>query len=89
MKQTVDNPIEGDPIDVVDKTQRKFKLNEEEKNGVMQHLLRGNDLSQWGLANAVTRTAEDAPSYDRATELEAVGWDVVELPRNDWKLLSA
>ena len=89
MKQTVDNSIEGDPMDVVDKTQRKFKLNEEEKNGVMQHLLRGNDLSQWGLANAVTRTAEDIDSYDRATELEAVGWDVVELPRSQWKLLSA
>ena len=89
MQQTTDNANEGDPMDVVDKTQRTFKLNEEEKNGVMQHLLRGNDLSQWGLANAVTRTAEDIDSYDRATELEAVGWDVVELSRSQWKLLSA
>ena len=89
IRQTTDNLIEGDPLAVVEKTQRKFNLNHDESSGVMQHLLRGNDLSQWGLANAVTRTAEDVPSYDRATELEGIGWDVIELPRTDWKIMTA
>lgn len=89
MRQATENEIEGDPIEVVDKTQRRFKLNDDEKNGVMQHLLRGGEMNQWGLANAITRTAEDVASYDRATELESLGWDVVELPRSDFKILAA
>lgn len=44
------------------------------------HLVQGGDLSKWGLSNAVTRTAEDAADYDRCTELERIGWNVVDLP---------
>ena len=47
------------------------------------------DLSVWGLANAVTRTAEDVADYDRATELEATGGRVIELPRADWRAIAA
>ncbi len=55
----------------------------------MQHLIRGGDLSAWGLANAITRTAEDAADYDRATELEVAGGRVIELGPADWKALAA
>jgi hypothetical protein len=41
------------------------------------------------VANAVTRTAEDAADYDRATELEAAGGRVIELPAADWRALAA
>jgi len=46
-------------------------------------------LSAWGLANAVTRTAEDAADYNRATELEAAGGRVIELPAPDWMAIAA
>jgi hypothetical protein len=46
-------------------------------------------MSQWGLANAVTRAAQDVESYDRATELEALGGDVVILPAGEWKALAS
>jgi hypothetical protein len=36
---------------------------------VLKHLILGGSLTTWGLANAVTRAAQDAESYDRATEL--------------------
>jgi hypothetical protein len=42
-----------------------------------------------GLANAVTRTGEDVPDYDRATEREAAGGRVIELSPADWKSLAA
>ena len=89
IRATTENQIEGDPLVVVDKTQRKFKLNDDERGSVVQHLLKGNDLSQWGLANAITRTAEDVPSYDRATELEGIGGDVVALSQNEFRILAA
>jgi hypothetical protein len=46
-------------------------------------------VSAWGLANAVTRKAEDATDYDRATELEAAGGRVIELPPAEWRALVA
>lgn len=67
------------PEEVVELTGERFGLSEVERKSVFQHLLRGNNMSLWGLANAVTRTAEDSSSYDRASELEAIGSKVLQL----------
>ena len=42
-------------------------------------------MSQYGLINAVTRTAEDAESYDRATELEMAGATVLDHKPTEWR----
>lgn len=81
--------IEADPVKVVEATARRLALTDGEKGSVLQHLIRGGHLSAWGLANAVTRTAEEAVDYDRATELEAAGGRVIELGPADWKALAA
>lgn len=70
--------------EVVELTAQKFNLATTEREGVLEHLLRGGDLSQWGLVNAVTRASQDVPDYDRATELEAVGGKIIELGPADW-----
>lgn len=62
-------------------------LNQTERNGVLKHLIEGGDLSKYGLVNAVTRTGQDAESYDRATELEAAGFKLLEMPGRDWQRL--
>jgi hypothetical protein len=38
----------------------------------------GGDLTSWGLGNAVTRMAQDVPSYDRSTELESIGFEIMQ-----------
>ena len=76
----VEKPIKG--MEVLAKS---FGFNEDEKESILTHLLKGGDLSLWGMANAVTRAAEDAPSYDRATELERVGTKVIELAPSEWR----
>lgn len=80
--------IVADPVKVVEVTAKRFGLNDGERSSVLQHLIRGSDLSSWGLANAITRTAQDAESYDRATELESLGGDVIMLPAPEWKVLA-
>jgi len=45
-------------------------------------------LNRFGLFNAVTRAAQDIESYDRATELERVGAQVIELERSEWRELA-
>lgn len=85
MKISTTQEIVGDPIKVVEITQKRLGLMDSEKSSVLTHLIKGGDLSKWGLVNAVTRTAEDVESYDRATELERLGGVVLELPAKDWK----
>lgn len=65
-----------------------FQLNEGERGGVLRHLIEGGDLSRFGLMNAITRTAADAESYDRATELEVVGGRILDLAANDWQRIA-
>ena len=96
MQETLDkyslaaqNPIKGDPVKVVEKLATKLRSSEEEKGSILRHLIEAGGLNQWALANAVTRTAEDAQTYDRATELESAGMAVVELSPAAWREIGA
>lgn len=71
-----------DPPAVVEVTAKRFGLDEREQSGVLRHLATGGDFTRFGLLNAVTRTADDANSYDRAIELERFGGEILELPRS-------
>lgn len=65
----------------------RFGLSEDEQGDILGHLIAGGQLSQYGLHAAVTRAAQDRSSYDRATELEYLGGDIVTLPKTDWDAL--
>jgi hypothetical protein len=70
--------------DVIEVTRKSFGLTEGEGESVMKHLIEGGDLSRWGMANAVTRAAQDVESYDRFSDLQRVGGQIIELPRKRW-----
>jgi succinate dehydrogenase flavin-adding protein (antitoxin of CptAB toxin-antitoxin module) len=56
-----------------------------EQESVLERLIQGRDYTLYGMANAVTNLANDAESYDRATELEKIGGNIITLPRSDWQ----
>jgi len=85
MKEAAGEKIEGDPAKAVEVLAEVLTLNETEKGGVLRHLIEGGDLSRWGIANAVTRAAQDLDSYDRSDELEGFGGRIVELGKAEWK----
>jgi hypothetical protein len=87
-RETGEREIKADPVQVVEVTAQRFGFSEGERTSILQHLIRGSDLTQWGLANAVTRAAQDQESYDRATELEKLGGEVVELSGADWRQMA-
>ena len=74
---------------VVELAAKHYGLNENESQGVLGHLIAGGDLSLYGLANAVTRQAQDVASYDRSTELEATGYEIITMAPSLWKRLTA
>jgi hypothetical protein len=88
LREAAGQRIEGSVGKVVELTQKHLGLTGEEGDSVLKHLIEGGDLSRWGLANAVTRTAQDVGSYDRATELERIGGAVIELQPSEWKVIS-
>lgn len=68
---------------------RNFGITESEEKGVLQHLIEGNDLSLYGLSNAVTRYSQDVDSYDRATDLEGIGYKILTMPTKQWNRINA
>lgn len=73
---------------VVELAAKEFSLTQDEGNGILGHLIQGGDLSLYGLANAVTRHAQDIDSYDRSTELEATGWRMMTMSPALWRRLN-
>tara|TARA_R100001510_G_C7642782_1_gene200342 strand:- start:162 stop:1232 length:1071 start_codon:yes stop_codon:yes gene_type:complete len=78
LRETTETEI-AKPIDAVEIIQKQFKFTEDEKDSVLNHLIKGGDTTKWGLTNAVTRASQDLEDYDRATEFEKFGWDVANL----------
>lgn len=81
---TADNKITGKVDKVIEVVREKFSLTEDEGESIFKHLINGGSLTQYGLHAAITRSAQDNESYDRATELEYLGGRIIELPANDW-----
>jgi hypothetical protein len=89
MNQAADLPIVAQATKAVEVAAERYGFTGTEQNGVLEHLLRGGDLSQWGLSSAITRTSQDVPSYDRATEFEVIGGKVIELAPTEWVEIAA
>lgn len=87
-KIAMDHRITGDPVAAVQVLQKKANLTDDDRGGIMRHLINGGDLSRWGMANAVTRYSQDVESYDKATELETLGGTLIELDKADWKVIA-
>ncbi len=85
LQASKNDAIAGHPAKAVEVTAKAIGLNGDESSQVLNHLIRAGDLSRFGLLNAVTRTAEDLPDYDRATEVERLGSSVLYMPRTTWR----
>lgn len=88
LQAAVGVPITGKVPEVVELTGRTYDLNQNEQDNILSYLISGGDLSQYGLSNAITRASQDVESYDRATALEGIGWQVATMPPAQWKELN-
>ncbi len=66
-----------------------YGFSKKEGGGILDHLIRDGELSLYGLANAVTRAAQDVESYDRSTDLESIGYTILGMSRERWNRLNA
>lgn len=88
LKESAGIPITGKVTEVVELIGKTYGFNTDEQDSILQYLIAGGDLSQYGLSNAITRASQDVESYDRATALEGIGWQVAAMPATQWKELN-
>ena len=89
LRKTRELWVAGDPVKSVEVLAQRHALTDGERSGVLRSLFEGGELTGYGLVNAVTRYAQQAPDYDRATELEALGGRLAEQRASEWEALLA
>lgn len=75
--------------DVVEEVVDRWALSERVKDSFLKNLIEGGDITQWGLANALTAVANKAANYEEATELEKIGGTLMLLDGNQWQQIAA
>jgi len=89
MREATEATMEAKVVpQVVELASKEYGITETEGKGILGHLIAGGDLSLYGLANAVTRQAQDVESYDRSTELEATGYKIITMAPALWRNLT-
>jgi hypothetical protein len=77
------------PAELIQRVEKRFDLTDGESASVLEHLAAGRELTRYAISNAITRAAQDVESYDRASALERIGGDVIDLSSNEWRAVSA
>jgi hypothetical protein len=75
------------PVAVATNASKVFGLNKDEGVLVLENFISNRDYSIWGLANAITQSAQSLSDYDRSTELETVGYRVMTMEKPVYKML--
>ena len=68
--------------------QKSKQLTDGEATGIITELIKGGDLTKYGLSNAVTAFSAQIEDYDRASQFEQLGGEIIELNPRDWKVLA-
>lgn len=89
MREAKRGPKMDDPIQAVQVLADRLRLSEGERTSVLTHLIEGGDLTRYGAVNAVTRASQDADSYDRASEMEVMGGQVLTMADREWATIAA
>jgi hypothetical protein len=76
------------PVEAMPGFAKELGLNEKESADVLTALIRDRDLSRWGMLNAVTEQANQAETYERATELEGLADNLLRMPVARWNTLA-
>ena len=80
MREATQIPLKHDPVKAVELLADKFQLTENERGDILRQLFMGGDNSRYGLVNAVTAASKIAKTYERATDLERIGGEILSLP---------
>jgi len=87
MQEAAGREIEQKPQDAVEVVSGWYEFNEDEQDRLLDNLIKGKDYTHWGMVNAITAMAHDEEDYDRATELQSLGGDLLHSNKTELKQL--
>jgi len=85
LRETTDGVEITAPTRATERLAKTFSISEDERETILNRLATGNDLSKWGLLNAVTNAAQSIESFDRQVEMEAMGWEIANMTGREWE----
>jgi len=95
MREATGVKIENAPSKAVEQLSNRVGFTDKEQDLTLSALLSGAgnpnnkaDFTKWGLVNAVTFASQQVESYDRATEMERIGGELLNIPKEDWAVIS-
>ena len=88
MRDAASGPQINTPVKSVETLGKSYSLNEGERESVLVNLIRNGDYTRWGAINAVTEIANTHQSYERSTELEIIGGQILDLSASQWEQIS-
>lgn len=88
IKAATERRITAPVDDVVEEVGKRFSFSEEQEKMVLTNLAAAGDLTQWGLTNAVTLMSQQVEDYDRATEIEQAGGEIVTMSSGQWDAIA-
>jgi hypothetical protein len=80
MQEAMQIPLEHQPMQEVQLLADSFNLTENEQGDIFRQLFLSGDNTRYGLLNAVTAASQNVADYERATELEHIGGEILALP---------
>ena len=80
LREATQIPLKHEPVKAVKLLADKFQLTENERGDILRQLFMGADNSRYGLVNAVTAASKIAKTYERATDLERIGGEILSMP---------
>jgi len=84
VRESMNLPVQGNPAKVVEVLAKDFGLTEDERNGVIERLIKSGEPTKYGVQAAITNLSGDIEDYDRASELEEIGGRIIELSPTQW-----
>ena len=79
LKQSKQIPLQKDIVKSVESLANDFALSPNERGDILRQLLISEDHSRYGLINAISAASKISNSYERATELEHIGGELLTL----------
>lgn len=80
MRESMNIPLEHQPEKEVELLADRFMLTQGERGDVLRQLFMSKDTSRYGLVNAVTAASQLCNDYERATDLERIGGEILAMP---------
>ena len=77
------------PEETVENITKRYGLNDLESQHVLRNMLSENNWSKYGVINGVTNAAHITDNADRQYDLERIGNDILDLPKNQWEVLAS